>query len=1111
MYLNIRQLLFLVVFLAVSAGAEKVCAQFSAPYADSWITYNKPYVKIGIAKKGLHRIPFSSLPKTFTVGSPEKLQLWRRGKQVSIISVVNNEILFYAVTNDGSSDSLLYRPMSARLNPYNSMYSDEGSYFLTNGDSNGLRAKVVNQAVDAKVEALPYHTELTTTVFTEEYSLSTKSAIQKDYLNSYFELAASKTGVTTKVGTLLSHSFELKNIADKLAKAYIKLLVHGRSNNDHKIEVLIGKNAESLRLVGSVNNSGYAGTEYSFELKAGDVGADNKGLLALRAVGTAQFERFSLAYYSIGYAQSFSMDGQLSKEFRLNPSTITWNRAQIIGTPVNSVVMDVTDSDNPVMIQGSYQNLMIPRIPGKLSTLLATKEVTSVLPEKMKEVTFKQIAAKEPNYIIITTDPLIDGATQYANYRASVEGGGFKPFVIKIKDIYNQFNYGEPSPLAIKRFMTYMIGEGGKDKYLFLIGKSITNNERMIRELPDEVPSMGFPASDILLVSGLLGADQDIPAVPVGRLSGISNQNVLDYLQKVKDYEQNVVGDYGWRKNVLHLNGGKNVGEITQLKALLNDLEPTIVNGVVGGRVTPYVKQQPIAEVESVNITSDVNNGVGLITYFGHGSPVITDLDMGYITDVSRGYNNSKKYPMMYFNGCGVGDIFMNRFNPNPNAGDRITLSLDWILAPNKGAIAIIANSFESFVSPSARYLQQLYANMFIEPTTVNLSIGKIQQAVANTIVTKNRDQYSVSNVHQTVLQGDPALKLITVDKPDYSLNPEESITLYSKSGAESFEKSDSIRLAVFVSNEGRYLQGQQIPILITYFGSKGNKIGSKMLKSFPFKDTVSVSFLNSKDIQKIQVIIDPNHLLSELSIKNNVSELEVDWDVIKDKYLFSSANNKDVVPPILSVKFNGTILKDKQVIDPNPSITFNVQDDRFIFPDTALIDIFVKRCGDNSCDFEKVVYSKIDMAIDSIGNHAFQITYSTNDFAIGQYELLVNVKDRAGNSSIQPYRISFTIAESMLNTARLLASPNPASSYVKFNITAEKGLSYKTAKFMIYNQAGILVEEKQVSFPNATSQVEWYWSPSSVSSGLYAYKIIMLNDSNQSVKSFNGKLVLVR
>lgn len=1100
------------ILLLALMGQQKVIGQ-AKTYSNKWINYGKPYVKIGIAKKGLHKISLSLLPKEFAAAATDKLQLWHRGREVSIVSVSNSEVLFFAVPNDGASDSLLYRPMNSRMNPYFSMYSDEGSYFLTIGDTAGLRAKTVNEAVNMSTSPIAAHNETVATVFQTDYSLSTQNPIRPNFFNSFFEIGASRTGKVQLLNVMLTNEFTLKNLVGDLENVKVKLLVHGRSNNDRDIEVYVGKTAETLRKVGAIGNSGFAGSEYTFSLSKGDVNEAGKGILGLKTVSTNKSDRFSLAYYSVAFPQLVDMTAQATKEFKLRSDMTGLSRLQIKGVPAKGVLLDISDVDSPSVIGGSGENFMFNAVKGKSQTLFASSEVTNVDAAKIKALNFSVIETKQPNFIIITTESLMQGSTQYAAYRSSTAGGGYKPIILKITDLYDQFNYGEPSPLAIRNFMAYMLGEGGKDKYLFLIGKSITHNERMKRELPDEVPTIGYPASDLLLVEGLAGTGAELPAVPVGRLSPLTNQNVLDYLVKVKEYEQNAVGDYGWRKNFLHLNGGKNTGEITQLKDLLNDLVPSVADGVVGGKVKPFVKQQPIAEVEPVNITSDVNAGVGLITYFGHGSPIVTDLDMGYITDVARGYNNFQKYPMMYFNGCGVGNIFSARFNTNPNSvNDRITLSLDWILAPDRGSVAIIANSFESFVSPSSEYLKQLYKNMFVDPATVNLSIGKIQQAVASAIIGQSKDKYTVANVHQSLLQGDPTLKLITVANPDYAVSSDESITLYSETGSKTLEASDSVKIGVVLSNKGRYVKGQNITVEIGYQGNSGNVTKTVVLESFAYHDTIMVSFANKKDLEKITVSVDPKHMLKEMDISNNIAELDVNWDAVKGTSVFSSANNKDIIPPSLTVRFNGVAPKDNGVVNANPTLNIVLRDDRQLFSDTALVEVYLKRCADSSCEYEKLSFSAAPVSIDSLDNYSFRINYPTSGLAAGDYQLLVNAKDRAGNFCIQPYQISFKVGESVEDDIKMVVSPNPAISFVRFEL-AELGITnQRLIKYAIYNQMGVLVEEKEVQANTKSRVLDWYWVPSSsLPAGLYSYRVMIYGEGNQKLRQLVGKVVVTK
>ncbi|MGV3604255.1 MAG: C25 family cysteine peptidase [Dyadobacter fermentans] len=1102
----------LLVFLA-AFGQEQAVAQQKPGYTNSWINYSKPYVKIGVTKRGLHKIPMASLPKEFSSAPVDKLQLWHRGRQVSIISVNASEVLFFGFPNDGASDSLLYRPMSSRINPYFSMYSDESFYFLTIGDTAGLRAKTTNEPVNTGVSALSTHEEKVTTVFQTEYTLSTSTPVRPHFLNSFFEIGASRTGKVVLTGVMHNNEFTLKNLSGGVENAKIKLLLHGRSNNDRSIEVYVGKSAASLRLVTTIRNSGFEGSEYTFNLKPGDVDDARKGILGLKSITTERSERFSLTYYEVSYPQTVDMTGLTSKEFDLKPAKTGFNRVQLKGIPAKSMLLDISDVGMPVIVNGSGENYMVNGTLGKNVRFYASNDITTIAAAKIKPLSLKAIETKQPNYIIITTEGLMQGATQYATYRSSADGGGFKPIVLSITDLYDQFNFGEPSPLGIRNFMTYMLGEGGKtDKYLFLIGKSITHNERMKRELPDEVPTIGYPASDMLLVEGLAGTAPDLPAVPVGRLSALSNQNVIDYLTKVKEYEHNSIGDYGWRKNFLHLNGGKNTGEITQLKQFLSDLEPTVVDGVVGGKVIPFVKQQPIAEVEPVNITAEVNAGAGLITYFGHGSATVTDLDMGYITDVKRGYNNSGKYPMMYFNGCGVGNIFAARFNTNPNATtDRITLSLDWLLAKDRGSVAIIANSYESFVSPSAQYLEQLYANMFTVPSTVNLPIGKIQIAVAEAILAKTKDKYAIANIHQSLLQGDPALKLITVSNPDYAVNSEQSISLYSESGNKTIDQSDSVRVAVVLENKGRFIKDQSVTVDVAYVGNS-TVTKSVAVKSFPARDTIMVSFANKRDLDKITVNIDPKHLVKEMDLGNNLAEMDVNWDMVKDLNFFSSANNKDLVPPMLHVRFNGALPKDNEQLNPNPTINITLRDDRQLFADADLVEVYLKKCPDSSCEFEKLDNNAAGISIDSLDNYSFRINYPTTGLEAGEYELLVNAKDRAGNFCSQPYQISFRIVEAGDAGIKLVASPNPATTYVRFELSDVSVPGPLVIRYSIYSLTGALVEEKELRDATGSRKLDWYWNPSSsFAAGLYTYKVVVLGQDDQKLKQLTGKVVITK
>lgn len=1105
-----RDFLRLGLFGVVLLIGHHLHAQWAAPYANSWIDYGKPYIRIGILKKGLHRVPFSALPKGFPTGSPEKFQLWRRGKEVSIISTANQEIIFYAVPNDGASDSLLYRPMSARMNPYYSFYSDEGAYFLTVGSKPGIRARVVDQPGDASVPVVVHHRELFTKVFQQDYSLGTNYPINPGFFNSYFELGASRTGEVYKEGKEAVIDFKLNEFANNAGNPEIKLLLHGRSRNDRKLEFYIGKNKNALRLVKALDNIGFAAVEYAFEIKQEDMDPEKKGTLVIRSVSADHLERFSMAYYSIGYPQTLKIGSQPDKEFRLAPVSDKWSSIPIKDVPAQFTFIDISNADSPVLLKRAGDNLMIPRQPNTSQVLLATREVTDVTASKIREVRFENYDPRSANYIIITTEALRKGAESYAEYRASPAGGSFKPAIFEIQDIYNQFNYGEPSPVAIKKFMSYMLSDGSKDKYLFLIGKSITQNERMVRELPGEVPTIGFPGSDALLVEGIAGGAVNTPVIPVGRLSAVINQNITDYLQKVKTYEASGPEESGWRKKVLHLSGGKTTGEIVQLRDYLRALEPMVQKGIVGRTVKSYVKHQPTQEVEAVDIAADVNEGVGMITFFGHGSPIITDPSIGHVRDAARGYHNLNKYPIMYFNGCGVGNVFCNRFNPtpaNPKSADRITLTLDWLVAPDRGAIAVIASSYESFVSPGVTYLNSLYHHMFENPATASLPIGNIQLAVANDILSKFKDQYNIAYVHQSLLQGDPALRLLTAAGPDYAVQAEEGITLFSDSGNKTIGESDSLRVSIALTNLGRFVAGQIVPLEVICSGAKATISRKVDVKSFASQQVLQISFPNEKDVKSIKVQIDPNQTLKELTRDNNVSELHIDWEFVKNISLFSNKATKDNIPPLLMVKVNDRSLKQGEPVWPEPGISITLSDDRQLSPDTALVDLFIKSCATDVCEFERVNYEG-KVTINASGRE-LNLAYPTQ-LGPGVYEMLVNARDLAGNAVVQPYRMRFEIGKPEEMQYSLVVSPNPATSYLRFELKAANSLPIKEVRSLIYDQRGIELDEKTFMVSDSLSTTEWYWQRGEIGAGVYSYKVFLMGEQGRILDVKAGRVVLV-
>jgi hypothetical protein len=1092
------------VFLVGYAFFSLEClGQWGVPFANSWIKYDQNYVKVSVATNGLYRVPVSALPSDFVKADKNYIQVFYRGKEIAVVRADEKEVVFYGVGNDGSSDSLFYRPMSSRLNPYSSLYSDQSAYFLTIGKSPGKRSVKILGNENVQAVSQKYHLANELSVFGTQYSLSTQ-VIAPDFLNSFFEKGVSRTGERIPLDSLFEVRFGIRDYAQTEGMApHLRTLVHGMHNHMRTVDIYAGKTKNSIRKLGTLTIEGMVGKIFEADLRPEDFSASGEGAIFFRANGTSIYDRFSVAFQSIVYPQALSLAGLNTKYFEIPASKELNSALDIEGLKTETEIFDVTDADNPKVIS-RVGPLVIPRISLQKLKLFVTSEIKTVETKSVVPVSFSEIRPSLYDYIIITNELLSESSGKYAAYRSSVEGGSYKVLVVQIKDLYNQFNFGEPSPLGIRRFVDFMISDRNYNRHLFLIGKSITQVEVMQKELDEDVPAVGYPGSDIVTIEGLGGISKDVPVIPVGRLMATSVQDVEVYLEKVKQYERSAIGDIGWRKRILHLSGGHDAGEISQFRQILGSLSPLPQNGLLGANVEAKVKQTFI-EVEPVNIASEINAGVGMFTYFGHGSRTKTDLDFGYITDPQRGYSESNKYAFMFFNGCGVGNVFRGLFSANPSSSNRRPLSMDWILTPGKGAIAIMANSSNSYVSPSVNYLRKLYETLFSDNLTTQMSIGNIQKETIVKVIGGSKDFYDIANLHQSVLQGDPALHLFNIEKPDYSLDRDNSIVLYPELAGQTIGSGSSFKVAIVISNLGKYEKASKVPVRIRYSLKNGGSESINMVvNAMPYQDTIYVSYSNANIVQRIEVLLDEANTIPEMSKTNNRSELFIDWSIASTQYKYPTSSVKDNISPDVTVRINNRLASNEGVFAPNPSVQIMLRDNRFLDLDTTLVNVFVKRCWDEACDFTRIPYSTEVLKLEHLDDYTVVFKLTSTNLTEGSYELLVDYRDMVGNKPLAPYSIRFSIADGKEGEFRLICSPNPASEYIKFTSNDYSAESVNSMTLLIFDAGGRQLERKYLRVGDR----EWYWYPKNA--GLLVYKVLF-ELKNGEGREVSGKVVVLK
>lgn len=1076
------RVLFTITCFALSASPMRAQSQ---SFGNEWIVSTQKYYKAGVSSDGVYRITFEELKNAgmeLSGTHPKKIQVFHHGREMAVRLEgeadgefnAGDYIEFYAEKNTGKLDSLVYK-YARRPHPYQSLYSDQTSYFITIGQNDGKRIQTYATTTDAVTEN--YHLEEQIIATNAQFSFNNSTSLVPLVQQSYFEEGEGWSGKYMTVDSTARFPLKMINRVINAIKPRLEFQLNGRSRNSHTVWYALNED----KALDTVIVGPYLPYKISLDLNTGQI-TDEKILLKTRLMGSSVSDWYSMNYIKLTYPQRFAMDGSKSKFFYTVENKAGRSVIQIQDINQDQVIYDVTDRYNQRLasqINGKFriENTNVRR------TLFVSSEIKKAA--SIQSVTFRQFD-KEANYLIITHQSLLESAGEYAAYRSSAPGGSYKSLVVETRELYDQFNYGERNPAAIKKFAGYMMNTN-QDKHMFLLGRAVSFPDSLRKsEASDFVPTVGYPGSDVLHTEGIAGYAEFVQAIPTGRLNITTNQQVRNYLAKVKEFE--ATQPAGWNKRMLHLSGGKSKSEINNLKGLLEKIKTIAEDQYMGAQISSKNKQTE-EDVEPIDISSEVNDGVSMITFAGHGSPTVIDLNFGYVSDLKYNFKNKGKYPLMFFNGCGVGNIFY-RYQP---------LSTDWLITPDKGSIVILANSFWSYVSSTQLYLESLYKKSFEDPVGLNASIGKIQQEMHKSMAKQAQtDQLLRMDLQQVILQGDPAIKIFKLSKPDFDAG---KVFISSSRPGSPMASGDSLNVGVIVSNFGKYEAAKTIPANVTVKLNSGqNHTYNFRMNSVAFKDTVSFSIKKEAGIRSIEVSLDPKGETDELNENNNSATLALDnWDEISRNNSYPDNILPDKLSPLVFVTIDGKVIKNNDFVSKDPSIEVTLADDNNIpVENKDNIQAYIKKC--EFCGFEKLDHETSVKNLPGKLSISFQLT----DLAPGTYDVLARGTDLAGNTTQNPYLITFRVAEAA-EPFRWSVYPNPGEHFIKISFSVVNQNSPEAATAYFYNNQGAVVDTLNIR--PTVGENTFYWEKiAEMPAGIYHLVLKMTVNGNQEV--IKGKIV---
>ena len=847
---------YLLIWLLLVAGAAPVLAQ-SGPYGNEWIVPGQAYYKLKVGRAGLYQLNYQYLTQAgIPAGmNPGLLQLWRRGREVAIYQGGNAIALdattyleFYGQRNDGALDADYYKNVADQPHQLYSFSTDTAAYFITHGTGPGaVPGRRMAQPVATGSIPHPYRLLNATKIEAKHIVDVPQNYVYLPWLEKGEGFYTSSNGG----GLITTNDSTLRALLPSPAPRLEYLILGGSltpstqtPGTAHQVRVVVTNAGTPQRVVGNAPSfSNFDFTRGQLPLLRSDVTAAGRVTLSFFGAG----ERYRLGYARIIAPQAnrwFSnrrwllfqndstLGGPATYELDSIPATVRgydvhdpWNVQRIEPTPATTL--------GPLA-----RRFVFPSATAQRTRWLALCDAARPLvPAPARRVTFRVFNPALPNYIIITHPKLLkpavgtpNAAREFALYRASAAGGGYDTLLVTTPQLYDQFHYGERSVLALRHFARWLVANStpARPRYLLLLGKglqpeaqiapgssfTLTATISTTRLAPDTggldlVPTTTRSVSDNWYSCDFRNNDY-VARLPTGRVVASTPQMVMDYLAKVQAHEG--LGLVAWRKNALNIVGGESPTDFAEFGGYQANYKRLIERPCFGGRVVRTVARTTVAvpgadTYLSVNVAAELNAGLSLITYFGHGSNTVFDVEIGDPANPANNYNNAGKYPMLFYNGCAAANLFGTY---EVGTGNFLTFGEKWLLAPGRGAVGLLGETGYGFAAPLDTAQSILYRALLNEPAWYGRPVAEVRnEAVRRLQATpgfmNGWGDIAVEQLLCTLWHGDPALKLYAPALPDFQTSNAQLAIEPALGQTSVTATAPTFRLNVGVSNPGTF------------------------------------------------------------------------------------------------------------------------------------------------------------------------------------------------------------------------------------------------------------------------------------------------------------------
>ena len=343
-------------------------------------------------------------------------------------------------------------------------------------------------------------------------------------------------------------------------------------------------------------------------------------------------------------------------------------------------------------------------------------------------------------YVAIGPPDLLTPLQPLLDFRSQT---GLNVQAVPLQAVYDQFNGGLPEPEAIRAFLRFASQNWQiKPRFLLLVGDA-TYDPLEYQSSPEanrlpvflvETVFGGETASDVQFTQ--LDDDQ-IPDMAAGRIPAQSADQVKAFVEKTLNYEQHA-DEPEWKQRVLAVADGQEdifKGDAQSFLDLFpQDVQTNLLDPVAGDT---SVNQQ---------VVDQINQGAGLVAYFGHGSINMWGKDRLFSTDDVANLNNVDRYPVMINMTC------LNGLFTHPKV-ESLAEAMLW--QPQAGAVAVLAPTSLTLPTDQSFLSKPLIEALLYQPDT---TLGEALLAARRQIAENNTGSLDVMETF--LLFGDPALRV---------------------------------------------------------------------------------------------------------------------------------------------------------------------------------------------------------------------------------------------------------------------------------------------------------------------------------------------------------------